>query len=587
MNKVTADEMRAVPQSRVMSIDFLFDDFDRLIQSPESVHRLRRFILDLAVRGKLVPQDPNDDPASELLKRIASEKARLVKAGEIKKQRRVARFEEAEPTFELPSGWFPTKLALVAVCLDYMRKPVNGTERKRRIAGKSRSQLFPYFGATQQQGWIDEYIFDEELVLLGEDGVPFFDSLRPKAYLISGKSWVNNHAHVFRGILVSNAYLVHYLNVFDYSGRVVGATRSKLNQANAVDIPVMLPPVAEQHRIVAKVDELMALCDRLEAARNEREATQDRLATASLARVNAPDPDPAMFQHDVAFALNNLTPLTTRPDQIKALRQTILNLAVRGKLVPQDPNDEPASELLKRIAAEKARLVRAGEIKNVEPQFLILPDVPFSPPVGWTWSTVGGICSKTGSGSTPRGGKSTYREKGIVFLRSQNVYDDELRLHDVAYIDEATHAKMSGTVVRPADLLLNITGGSIGRCCRVPDDFDEANVSQHVAIIRIAINGLQDFVHALILSPYFQSFIFEEQTGAGRGGLPKNKMDRIPIALPPLPEQHRIVGKVDELMALCDRLEASLTMGDDTLGRLIGALLHEALEPLENGEAAA
>ena len=441
MNKVTADEMRAVPQSRVMSIDFLFDDFDRLIQSAESVHRLRRFILDLAVRGKLAPQDPNDDPASELLKRIASEKARLVKAGEIKKQRRVARFEEAEPTFELPSGWFPTKLALVAVCLDYMRKPVNGTERKRRIAGKSRSQLFPYFGATQQQGWIDEYIFDEELVLLGEDGVPFFDSLRPKAYLISGKSWVNNHAHVFRGILVSNAYLVHYLNVFDYSGRVVGATRSKLNQANAVDIPVMLPPVAEQHRIVAKVDELMALCDRLEAARNEREATQDRLATASLARVNAPDPDPAMFQHDVAFALNNLTPLTTRPDQIKALRQTILNLAVRGKLVPQDPNDEPASELLKRIAAEKARLVRAGEIKNVEPQFLILPDVPFSPPVGWTWSTVGGICSKTGSGSTPRGGKSTYREKGIVFLRSQNVYDDELRLHDVAYIDEATHAK--------------------------------------------------------------------------------------------------------------------------------------------------
>ena len=118
----------------------------------------------------------------------------------------------------------------------------------------------------------------------------------------------------------------------------------------------------------------------------------------------------------------------------------------------------------------------------------------------------------------------------------------------------------------------------MGRCCRVPDDFDEANVSQHVAIIRVAIIGLQDFVHLLILSPYFQSFIFDEQTGAGRGGLPKKKMDRIPVALPPLAEQHRIVAKVDELIALCDQLEASLVIGDPTRHHLLGTRLHEALE---------
>ncbi len=289
MNKVTADEMHAVHQSRAMSIDFLFDDFDRLIHSPESVHRLRRFILDLAVRGKLVEQDPNDEPASELLKQITAEKARLVKAGEIGKQKPVARLKEAQQAVDLPSGWFPTRLGLLAVCLDYMRKPVNGTERKRRIAGKSHSQLFPYFGATQQQGWIDEYIFDEELVLLGEDGVPFFDSLRPKAYLIAGKSWVNNHAHVFRGVLVSNAYLVHYLNVFDYSGRVVGATRSKLNQAKALEIPVMLPPLAEQHRIVAKVNELMTLCDQLEASLATGNETRGWLVEILLCEALEPD----------------------------------------------------------------------------------------------------------------------------------------------------------------------------------------------------------------------------------------------------------------------------------------------------------
>ena len=155
------------------------------------------------------------------------------------------------------------------------------------------------------------------------------------------------------------------------------------------------PPLAEQHRIVAKVDELMELCDRIEVARIEREATRDRMATASLARLNAPDPDPATFQNHATFALNNLTPLTTRPDQIKALRQTILNLAVRGKLVPQDPNDEPASELLKHIAAEKNRLVKTGKIKKTKPQLPISDDTPFKLPDGWVWSTVGEICSKT------------------------------------------------------------------------------------------------------------------------------------------------------------------------------------------------
>ena len=255
---------------------------------------------------------------------------------------------------------------------------------------------------------------------------------------------------------------------------------------------------------------------------------------------------------------------------------------MRGKLVPQDPNDKPASELLKRIAAEKARLMKAKKIKKTKPQLPIASDAPFNLPVGWVWSTIGEICSKTGSGSTPRGGKNTYKKKGIVFLRSQNVYDDGLRLEDVAYIDIETHKKMSGTWVRSADLLLNITGGSIGRCCRVPDNFDEANINQHVAIIRIAINGMQDYIHKLILSPYFQSFIFDEQTGAGRGGLPKNKMDRIPVALPSLTEQHRIVAMVNELMALCDQLEASLAIGDDTRCRLLDALLHEALEPDAN-----
>jgi type I restriction enzyme, S subunit len=265
------------------------------------------------------------------------------------------------------------------------------------------------------------------------------------------------------------------------------------------------------------------------------------------------------------------------PDAIARLRCFILNLAVRGKLVPQDPNDEPATVLLTRIAKEK---VRIGVEHSVLP--LGEGEIPFDLPIGWSWSRIGELCSKTGSGSTPRGGKEVYKASGVPFLRSQNIYNDGLRLDDVAYIDQETHSRMSGTKVLPRDLLLNITGGSIGRCCRIPDDFKEANVSQHVAIIRTAAHGTENFLHRLILSSYFQAFVVGEQTGAGRGGLPKNRMDQIAIALPPFAEQRRIVAKVDELMAVCDRLEASLTATAATRRRLLDALLAEALAPAED-----
>lgn len=257
-----------------------------LFTAPADLAHLREAVLHLAVHGRLVPQITDDEPSSGLLKRIALEKARLIKEGTIKKQRLESSIERSNHPFDLPRGWSSTRLSFITVCLDYMRKPVSETERAQRIADKSQTELFPYFGATRQQGWIDDYLFDEDLVLLGEDGVPFLDPLRPKAYLVTGKSWVNNHAHVFRSILVSNAYLIYWLNTFDYSGRVAGTTRSKLNQAKALDIPIMLPPLAEQHRIVAKVDELMGVIDRLEEHLCAKEEIQGDFAEAVCSSFN-------------------------------------------------------------------------------------------------------------------------------------------------------------------------------------------------------------------------------------------------------------------------------------------------------------
>ena len=556
----------------------LLTHFERITDAPDASPRLRRFILDLAVRGKLVPQDPNDEPASELLKRIAKEKTRLVKAGKVRKQKPIAPTEQAEQPLTPPRGWSVTRLGWIAECLDYMRKPVNGDERKRRIAGKSQSELFPYFGATQQQGWIDDYIFDEELVLLGEDGVPFFEPLREKAYLIAGKSWVNNHAHVFRATLVSSQFLVHYLNVFDYSGRVVGATRSKLNQAKAIDIPIMLPPLAEQHRIVAKVDELMTLCDRFEAARMEREATCDRMTTASLSRLNAPDPEPATFQNHAAFALNNLTPLTTRPDQIKVLRQTILNLAVRGKLVPQDPNDELASELLKRIEKEKKSLIRSGKIMGSKPSSPVIIE-DFDLRAGWVFARFREILVELQTG--PFGStlhQSDYEKGGTPVVNPASIQKERIVSIEKMAVGAATIKRLATFRLRQGDIVMG-RRGEMGRCAEVTQRENGWLCGTGSLILRLPKCLYPRFFVMLLGSPYAREYLSRSSVGATMQNLNQSILLNLVIGLPPLAEQHRIVAKVDELMALCDRLEASLATSDDTRCHLLDALLHEALAP--------
>ncbi len=268
---------------------------------------------------------------------------------------------------------------------------------------------------------------------------------------------------------------------------------------------------------------------------------------------------------------------------ISQLKQSILQEAIQGKLTAawrkQNPNAEPASELLKRIKAEKQKLIAEKKIRKQKPLLPITQDeIPFELPDGWVWCRLGEICSKTGSGSTPKGGKAAYPSSGIKFLRSQNVYDDGLRYEGIAYIHEETHEKMSSTQVQAEDLLLNITGGSIGRCCIVPKDFDTGNINQHVSIIRTVKPFLGYYIHHVICSPYFQNMIIKVQTGAGREGLPKNKMDNILISLPPEEEQKEINNKVKTLMEKCRSLETEIGESEQHAQMLMQAVLKEAFE---------
>lgn len=278
--------------------------------------------------------------------------------------------------------------------------------------------------------------------------------------------------------------------------------------------------------------------------------------------------------------------IQTQKQLLSQLKQSILQEAIQGMLTTdwreQNPSVESAAQLLQRIKAEKQKLINEKKIKKEKPLPPITKEeIPFELPEGWVWCRLGEICSKTGSGSTPKGGRAAYPDSGIKFLRSQNVYDDGLRLDGLVFISDVTHARMSGTEVQSEDLLLNITGGSIGRCCIVPKDFDTANINQHVAIIRSIESAIGYFLHKVIISPYFQKEIIKAQTGAGREGLPKNKMDNVLIPLPSLLEIEAIVQKVESLMDKCRALETEITHGEQHAQLLMQAVLKEAFESKE------
>ena len=358
-----------------------------------------------------------------------------------------------------------------------------------------------------------------------------------------------------------------------------GQAYPAINDADFALLPFPLPPLAEQHRIVAKVDELMALCDRLEAARTERETKRDRLTAASLARLNAPDPDPTTFADHARFALDNLPAITARRDQVKQLRQTILNLAVRGKLVPQDPNDEAASVLLKRIAAENKRLCLQKGIRSQKPAEPVKTfEADTDIPQAWQHVYLQDISYQITDGThlTPN-----YTASGKPFLSAQNVKPFRFLPEIYRCVSEADfHGYRANRKPERCDILMARVGAGIGEAAVIDTDFEFAFYVS-LCLIKVPTQVVSsDYLVIWLNSPEGResSTARTYGKGASQGNLNLSLIRTFKIPLPPLAEQHRIVAKVDELMALCDRLETSIGSGDDTRSRLLEAMLAETLE---------
>ncbi|RTL61585.1 MAG: restriction endonuclease subunit S [Pseudonocardiaceae bacterium] len=554
-----------------MNAERLLAHYEQIMDAPDAIAQLRRFILDLAVRGKLVPQDTAEEDASELLKRIAAEKTRLVKARGIRPPKAIP--ELSEQPFSIPSNWRWSQLAEIGVL-----NPRNEAPDALEASFVPMPLIAAEYGVpnrheTRPWGEIKKgYTHFAE----GDVGLakitPCFENRKSTVFrnLTGGMGSGTTELHIIRPLFVDQEYILLFLKSphFIETGipKMTGTAGQKRVPAEYfAHSPFPLPPLAEQRRIVAKVDELMGLCDTLEAARAGREAVRDRLTAASLARLNVPDPE--TFKADARFALDTLSALTTRPDQIKAMRQTILNLAVRGKLVPQHPSDEPASELLTRIAKEKAeRVISARDQGATKINPLTGDEVPFPAPPNWVWASLGDI---------------TISRDGERIPVSREEREKKVKVYDY-YGASGVIDKIDGYLFDKPLLLIGEDGANlINRS--TPIAFiarGEYWVNNHAHVLDGISEGflryVELFINAIDLKPYV--------TGTAQPKMNQAKMNSIPVAMPPLTEQHRIVAKVDELMALCDALEGGLASISTIRHRLLDALLAKALAPVVDQE---
>jgi type I restriction enzyme S subunit len=537
------------------------------------VQKLRELILDLAVRGKLVPQDPNDDPASVLLKKIAEEKSGLIKDGKLKKQNTQARGDEIDVIFSAPVSWSWVKLGDIVEVLDSLRKPITKTNRK--------EGPYPYYGASGIVDYVADFIFDEPLVLVGEDGAKWGRG-EQTAFSISGKTWVNNHAHVLRAkdFAINQSYLVYYLTASDLGNYITGMTVPKLNQKRLVSIPIPLPPIDEQHRIVKKVDELMALCDKLEQQQANAVQAHDTLVKVLLDTLSQSD-NAEEFQQNWRRIAEHFDTLFTTESSIDQLKQTMLQLAVMGKLVPQDPNDEPASALLEKIADEKALLIKEGKLKRQKP----LPEIASSEkylsiPINWEWVKFDYIAQNKNNAlkAGPFGSalkKSMYVEAGYKIYGQEQVISGDENYGDY-FINQTTYDSLASCSVEPDDILISLVG-TIGKVLVLSENCQAGIINPRLVKLSLNKKISRSYIQKMLASPLIQDELADKSHGGTMNILNLGILRELSFPLPPVEEQHRIVEKVDELMTLCDRLKKHLNQTQTLQQQLADSVVETAV----------
>ncbi len=552
------------------------------------IKKLRELILELAVRGQLVPQDPNDEPAAVLLEKIAAEKAQLIKDKKIKKAKVLPDIGEDEKPFELPSGWEWTKLGLIAeiaprnqlddnVQVSFIPMPLITTNYKGSHGQEIRKWSEIKKGYTH---------FSDGDIGLAKI-TPCFENSKVAVFsgLKNGYGAGTTELHIARpfGEMISHYFVLLYLKAPQFlqvgKTKMTGsAGQKRVPVGFFAGNPMPFPPLAEQHRIVAKVDELMALCDQLEQQTEDSITAHQTLVGTLLATLTSSKNTEAFSQSWARIAAHFDTLFTTE-HSIDQLKQTVLQLAVMGKLVPQNPNDEPASVLLEKIAAEKEQLIKDKKIKKAK----VLPAIsddekPFELPCEWEWVRFG-LLFKSFSNGLYKPSKF-YTEQGFISLRMYNIQNGEINFSAAKRV-ELNPNELEQFLLEENDLLINRVNSKelVGKTAIIPAFqeplvYESMNMRAKSFINYISAHYLNLFMMSQLAKDSISSFAKE---AIGQASINQGQVSSIKTPLPPLLEQHRIVKKADELLTLCDQLKTRLSAAQTTQVHLADTIVKQVV----------
>ncbi|WP_052263603.1 restriction endonuclease subunit S [Comamonas thiooxydans] len=549
--------------------------FTTTAQAPGGVARLRELILTLAVQGKLVPQDASDEPASELLKKISAEKERLIAEGKIKKDKPLAAITEEDIPFELPAGWEWVPLGEV---IDVIRGITFPASEKTREPAKGRIACLRTANIQHEIEWDDilyvskDFMSREEQALKDEDIVMSMANSRElvgKVALVrgipTGLATFGGFLSVLRPYFLAPVYVMNVLRTSYARSILIDSASQTTNIANISlaklrPLAFPLPPLAEQSRIVARVEELMRLCDALEKKGRLEQTQHQQLLQAMLDSLTQTTNAQELARHWQRLA-QHFDLLIDRPEAVDALEQTILQLAVRGLLVEQDASDEPASELYAKIQAERSGLAAAGLLKKIKQ--LAQPEIVIGRN-GWVDVALGDLIELI---SGQHLGPSEYVEglsDEMPYLTGPAEFGEKYPTPS-----RSTNERRSVSIM--GDILITVKGSGVGKLNIVSQN--EIAISRQLMAIRpLMVNS--DFIYMFLetMGKFFQ----EKTVGIAIPGIGREDVNMAKIGLPPFAEQSRIVARVTELRALCQQLRDKLTQARHTQTQLAQAWVEQA-----------
>lgn len=565
-------------------MDLLEQHFDTAFAAPDGIPRLRELILKLAMQGKLVPQNPNDSPASELLRSIEAEKKRLAKERKIKAPKTLPDITASDEPYSLPHGWQWVRLGAIGNIFN--GNSINASEKESKYAGV---EGLPYI-ATKDVGYGFEPLDydngicippDEEKFRIAHQGAVLIcaegGSAGKKCGLTDRDICFGNKlfANELFGQIPSRFILYVYLSpVFraSFTAAMTGIIGG-VSIAKFVEIPVPLPPLDEQHRIVAKIDQLMTRCDALEKLQNECE--EKRLATHAAAISQLLDTTGNRNADDTwAFITQHFGDLYSVKENVAELRKAILELAMRGRLSKSDPSDEPLDALLARLQEEQEANRSIGQ-KDKELIAKRLAMASCEIKNNRVSLTARDFCEFITKGTTPAADELS--EKGDVpFLKVYNIVNNKIDFaYKPSYISNEVHySKLKRSIVYPGDVIMNIVGPPLGKVAVVDELYPEWNINQALAVFRPMAGILNQYIYyALSTHSVLGSTLREVKGTAGQDNLSLEQCRDLVISVPSIEEQHRIVDSIRQLMALCEMLDQKIDAAKSKQTEMLDALM--------------